>query len=295
MRLRKLTRTSKTSSFLFSFIHSISPCINLVVFFFLDTSFFLFWTRSFKPGSLKTVFSKIFDDIWRRSWKTSQDIKSFRFLFLGKDWGITRLGPYIWSGFSGWGFLIPEKRIDHPTISTLASFSRFLFSTSCFLFFTSSWLKIQALWLSYWRQVCWARCFFHALATRSSVLVRFKITRSVIVSLSAFKVLFGKVSLWEPRVWWRNSNTSSSTSVTCWKFPGVGGIWPEKKRVQIGVLALGKVLFAVLVSVDSFWNTEDELYCTCPAARHADRMFSTEIPCRLAFYIKEIKSTLSIL
>ncbi len=134
MRLRKLTRTSKTSSFLFSFIHSIWLCINLVVFFFLDTSFFLFWTRSFKPGSLKTVSSKIFDDIWRRSWKTSQDIKSFRFLFLGKDWGITRLGLYIRSGFSEWGFLISEKRIDHPTISTLAFFPVFYFQLVAFFF-----------------------------------------------------------------------------------------------------------------------------------------------------------------
>ena len=191
---------------------------------------------------------------------------------------------------------MPEKRIDHPvSVFTLATFSRFLFSASCLLFSTSSRLKTRAPWPSYWRPVRWARCFFRVLAARSSVLVRFKITRSAIASLAAFRVLCRRVSLGESRVWWRNSDTSSSTSVTCSTFPGVGGIWPEKKRVRIGVLALGKVLFAVLIPADSFWNTVDGLYGTSPVARHADCMFWTEIPCRLVFCIKEIKSALSIL
>ena len=73
------------------------------------------------------------------------------------------------------------------------------------------------------------------------------------------------------------------------------GIWPKKKRVRIGVVAPGKVLSAELVPVDSIWNTTDRFYGTSPVARHANHMFWIKILCHLAFYIKEIKSALSVL
>ncbi len=164
MRPRKLTWTSKTSSFFFSSINSTSLCTNPVVFFFFDTSFPLFWTGSFKPELSQTDSSKILRKIRRKSWKPSQKIELSCFLFLGKDWGITRLGLYIRLNLSRIRSFDTWKKNRSSCFRflafTLASFSRFLFSASCFLFSTSSRLKTQAPWPSYWRQVHWAHCYF---------------------------------------------------------------------------------------------------------------------------------------
>ena len=154
----------------------------------------------------------------------------------------------------------------------LTSFSFFLFSASHFLFSTSCMLNTQALGPSYWVPVLWARCFFHVLAAKSSLLVQFKTIQSAIANLAALKVFFRRVSLGESRVWWQNKEINSSSSETCSIFSGVDGIWPEKKRVQIGVLALAKIpLFVWLADILS--KTEKGLYGINPVACYTDCIF----------------------
>lgn len=53
-------------------------------------------------------------------------------------------------------------------------------------------------------------------------------------------------NLGESKVWCQNNETNSSVSETCSTFPGVGGIWPEKNRVWIAILAL---LLSVLLLI----------------------------------------------
>ena len=172
-------------------------------------------------------------------------------------------------------------------LATLAFLSRFLFSASCLLFFTTSRLKTQAPCTSDWMRVSWACCYVCIFAVRSFVLVRFNITQSAIASIAAFRALCRKVSFGKLRVPWRNSDTNSSTSVTWSIFTIVGDIWPEKRHVQIGVLALGKMLFAVFIQADSFLNIVDRLYSISSEARNANRILWIEISCCLAFCMEE--------
>ena len=109
--------------------------------------------------------------------------------------------------------------------------------------------------------------FFCVIAANSSVLIRLKTTRSAIASQAAFRVLCIMVSLGESKILCRNNDTSSSISKTCLIFPGVGGICPEKNRVWMGVLRLGKVSLFVLVLANNFRNTARGLYGISPVAR----------------------------
>lgn len=55
------------------------------------------------------------------------------------------------------------------------------------------------------------------------------------------------------------------------------------------------MLSLVLILADSFRNTIHRLYGNNPVAHHVNHIFPTKIPCRLVFYIKEMKFALSIL
>ena len=136
--------------------------------------------------------------------------------------------------------------------------------------------------------------FFCLLAVERSLLVRFKTIRLAIERLATLRVLCSRVSLGELKVRWRNKNISSRPSETYFTFVFVGVIWLQKKRVWIGILALGKVSLSVWLAYILLKRVE-RLYGISPVACNGDCIFRVVLACCRALCIKEMKSALSML
>ncbi len=144
-----------------------------------------------------------------------------------------------------------------------------------------------------WITLCYPRRFFCVFAAKSSVLVRFRTTLSAIASLATLRVLCKRVCLGESNAWCQNNDISSSISVTCYIFPGVGGMAPEKNRVCKGVFELVPVLSILEADVsfaftESFWNTTAGLYGISLVARQAGFIFQEVLLLRFLYQRNKI-------
>ena len=59
-------------------------------------------------------------------------------------------------------------------------------------------------------------------------------------------------NLGKSKIWYQNSDISSSIFKTCSVFPSVGGIYPKKNRVYIDIFILGEILLSVLVLANNY-------------------------------------------